>query len=73
MSSHSDRRTRLLRCHRFRISRRTYELTMYVDNKSHELFRRFIRRQLRMHPAVLRTNTVAVSLIPLPKEDSAER
>lgn len=48
------------------------QLTMYVDNKSHELFRRFIRRQLRMHPAVLRTNTVAVSLIPLPKEDSAE-
>ncbi|MEZ5951732.1 MAG: hypothetical protein R3C12_21480 [Planctomycetaceae bacterium] len=48
------------------------QLTMYVDNKSHELFRRFIRRQLRMHPAVLRTNTVAVSLIPLTNEESEE-
>lgn len=48
------------------------QLTLYVDNKSHELFRRFIRRQLRMLPAVLRTNTVAVSLIPIDKKDTMQ-
>lgn len=39
------------------------QLTFFVSNDAHEVFRQFIRQYLRRIPTVLRTNTVAVSLI----------